>query len=407
MEAGKGAHRRYAGLPSGIWVLGFVSMLMDISSELVLSLLPVVMTTVLGASMVSVGLVEGFSEATASILKVFSGVWSDRMRRRKPLALLGYGMSALSKPLFPLSGSVGVLFFARFSDRVGKGIRDAPRDALIAELAPAERRGAAYGLRQALDSAGAFLGPLGAVALMALFSNHIRTVLWAATLPAMLCILLLGAGLKEPPRKDEAKEAGTIAFGMAGLSGLPVSYWLVVLIGALFTMARFSDAFLVLKALASGLPAGQVPLVLVVMNLAYSGISYPAGLMADRFGGRLQLIAGIVMLVCANLVLASARGPVAVMVGVVLWGVHLGLTQGILSKLVADSAPTALLATGFGIFNLVLGIAVLVSSLMAGMLWQVFGPPGTFLAGALFAAVSGAGMLAQWCGAAIARSGHS
>jgi MFS family permease len=386
-----------SGLPSGIWVLGFISMFMDISSELVLSLLPVFMTTVLGAGMISVGIVEGFAEAAASMMKVFSGLWSDRMLRRKPLALLGYGLSALTKPLFPIAGSVGVLFFARFADRVGKGIRGAPRDAMIAELVPEEVRGAAFGLRQALDSAGAFLGPLFALILMQLFSNDIRRVLWAATIPATLCIVLLVVGLREPSRpRVELQSKERPSFRIDGFAMMPVSYWLVVLTGALFTMARFSDAFLLLKALRSGVPAGYVPLVMVVMNLVYSVVSYPSGLMSDRYGARTQLAVGIATLVCANLVLAAAGRPVMVMAGVILWGVHLGFTQGVLSKMVADSAPPGMLATGFGIFNLALGIAVLLSSLLAGLLWQLLGSSYTFLAGALFATLAGAGMLATW-----------
>lgn len=381
----------FTGLPPGIWVLGVVSMLMDLSSELVLSLLPVFMTTVLGAGMISVGVIEGLAEASASVMKVLSGFWSDHVRRRKPITLAGYGLSALTKPLFPLSGSVGMVFFARFTDRVGKGIRGAPRDALVAELVPAGMRGAAYGLRQALDSAGAFLGPLFAVLLMPLFSNDIRMVLWAATVPAVLCVLLLALGLREPAASGE-KEAGPAPAGIESYARLSASFWFVVIIGALFTMARFSDAFLVLKALHAGLPVGYVPLVMVVMNLVYSGVSYPAGIMADRFGSRRQLASGIALLLTANLILSAASRPLAVMAGVIFWGAHLGFTQGILSKLVADSAPSEMLGTAFGVFNLASGIAVLLSSLIAGTLWQLLGAQYTFFAGALFALLAGAGL---------------
>jgi MFS family permease len=381
----------FTALPAGIWVLGLVSMLMDLSSELMLSLIPVLMTTVLGAGMISVGIVEGISEATAALMKVLSGFWSDRISRRKPVTLAGYGLSALSKPLFPLAGSVGMLFFARFIDRVGKGIRGAPRDALVAELVPEGMRGAAYGLRQALDSAGAFLGPLSAVLLMLLFSDDIRRVLWVATIPAALCVLLLAAGLREPPRRHAAEEA-SLPPGFAGFTRLSSRFWLVVSIGALFTMARFSDAFLVLKAMHTGWPLAYVPLVMVVMNLVYSGVSYPAGIMADRFGSRRQLAAGIALLAAGNLMLAEATRPLDVMAGVVLWGAHLGFTQGVFSKLVADSAPSAQLGTAFGVFNLASGIAVLLSSLIAGTLWQQFGSQYTFFAGALFALLAGAGL---------------
>jgi MFS family permease len=383
-------------LPAGIWVLGFVSMLMDASSELMLSLLPVFMTTLLGASMFSVGIVEGFAEATASIMKLFSGIWSDRFRRRKPMAMIGYGLSALSKPLFPLAASMDMLFLARFTDRVGKGIRGAPRDALIAELAPAEMRGAAFGLRQALDSAGAFIGPLLAVLLMLLFSGDIRRVLWMAVIPAVLCMLLLAAGLREPPRTAGSNGKASFAAILAGLGGMPFPFWLVVLTGATFTMARFSDAFLLLRALGVGIPPAYVPLVLVVMNLVYSGVSYPAGALSDRYGSFLQLAAGILLLAIANMVFAAADRPLTLMAAVVMWGMHLGFTQGVLSKLLAVSAPPESLATGFGIFYLVTGIAVLFSSLLAGALWQLLGPAWTFYAGAIFAVLAAGGLAASW-----------
>ena len=383
-------------LPAGIRVLGFVSMLMDMSSELMLSLLPVFMTTLLGAGMIGVGLVEGAAEATASIMKLFSGIWSDRFRRRKPLALIGYGLSALAKPLFPLAASMDTIFLARFADRVGKGLRGAPRDALIAELAPAEMQGAAYGFRQALDSAGAFVGPLLAVLLMLLFSGDLRRVLWVGTIPALLCVLLLAAGLREPAPHHGTRLAESRRSLTSGIGGMTLPFWLVVLTGAAFTMARFSDAFLLLKALAVGMPAVYVPLVMVVMNLVYSGVSYPAGIMSDRYGAYRQLAAGIALLVVANLLLSAARGTPEVMAGVVLWGAHLGFTQGVLSKLVAASAPAGSLATGFGLFNLLTGVAALLSSLLAGLLWQLLGPAWAFRSGALFALLAAGGLAVSW-----------
>ncbi|NTV02317.1 MAG: MFS transporter [Chlorobiaceae bacterium] len=387
--------RPEARLPAGIWVLGFVSMLMDMSSELILSLLPVFMTTLLGASMLSIGIVEGFAEATASFMKLFSGIRSDRSGRRKPLAVVGYGLSALAKPLFPLAASIDTLFLARFADRVGKGIRGAPRDALIAELVPAEMLGAAYGLRQALDSAGAFIGPLLAVLLMLLFAGDIRSVLWCATIPALFCVLLLGSGLREPVAASVPQAAPERPSIPGGIREMKLPFWMVVLTGATFTMARFSDAFLLLRALGSGMPAGLVPLVMVVMNLVYSGVSYPAGLLSDRYGAFRQLAVGIFLLIVANLVLAAAQRPLAVMAGVVVWGLHLGFTQGVISKLVAASVPHELLATGFGIFNLVNGFAVLLSSMLAGALWQQLGPSWSFRSGALFALLAAAGLAAS------------
>ena len=384
---------RLRAVPAGIWALGLVSMFMDISSELVHSLLPVFMVSVLGASMVTVGIVEGIAEATAAVTKVFSGVLSDYLGRRKLLALIGYGLAALTKPIFPLATSITWVFVARFVDRVGKGIRGAPRDALVADIAPPALRGSAYGLRQALDSVGAFLGPLLAVALMAWLANDLKAVLWVAVLPAFIAVALLAAAVREPgggARDSTVRPPLTFADARR----LPVRYWLIVLLGAVFTLARFSEAFLVLRAQDAGLALGLVPLVLVVMNVVYAAIAYPAGVAADRFSARSLLVIGLAMLVASDLVLAAATSPVQALVGAALWGVHMGLTQGLLSKLVADSAPADLLGTAFGIFNLVSGGALLAASVIAGALWSAFGAQATFAAGAAFAALAAAGIAA-------------
>jgi len=386
------AGRRRA-LPAGIWALGLVSMFMDISSELVHSLLPVFMVGVLGASMVTVGVVEGIAEATAAVTKVFSGVLSDYFGRRKLLALIGYGLAALTKPMFPLATSITWVFVARFVDRVGKGIRGAPRDALVADIAPPALRGAAYGLRQALDSVGAFLGPLLAVALMAWLANDLKTVLWVAVLPAFIAVALLATVVREPPGSQRGSKI-RVPLAWADAKRLQIRYWLIVLLGAVFTLARFSEAFLVLRAQDVGLALGLVPLVLVVMNVVYAAIAYPAGAAADRFSARTLLVLGLAMLVASDIVLAAAVSPVQALFGAALWGIHMGLTQGLLSKLVADSAPADLLGTAFGVFNLVSGGALLLASVIAGALWSAFGAPATFMAGAAFAALAAAGIAA-------------
>ena len=374
-------------IPRGVWALGFVSLFMDASSELVHSLLPALFVS-LGISMAAVGLIEGVAEATAAITKVFSGALSDRLGKRKILAVIGYGLATVTKPLFPLAQSVEVLFAARFIDRIGKGIRGAPRDALIADITPPAIRGAAYGLRQSLDAAGAFIGPLLALALMVLLSDNIALVLWFALIPAVLCMAFLLFGVEEPEAIPAAKDGGGkrgLPLRRADLARMSGRYWLIVAIGALFALARFSVAFLVLRAMDLGLPVGLSPLVLVLMSVVFSLSAYPVGLLADRMDRGILLALGFVSLIVAELLLAEASGYVLVMVGVAVWGVHLGLTQGLLSAMVADSAPDHLRGTAFGIFNLVNGVALLFASLAAGLLWQMLGASVAFYAGAAFA----------------------
>lgn len=373
--------------------MGFVSMLMDISSELIHSLLPVFMVTVLGASMTTIGLVEGIAEGTAAITKVFSGAVSDYLGKRKLLAVLGYGLGAITKPIFPLATTIGWVFAARFIDRVGKGIRGAPRDALVADIAPPELRGAAYGLRQSLDSIGAFLGPLLAVAFMALLANDIRAVLWVAVAPAFLAVALLVVGVREPERA-EARSAVRRPLLLTDAKRLPLRYWLIVLLGAVFTLARFSEAFLILRAQEVGLALGYVPMVLIAMNVVYAAAAYPAGIAADGFSRRTLLMLGLAMLVAADIVLAAAATPWAAFIGAALWGLHMGLTQGLFAQLVADTAPAELRGTAFGIFNVAGGCALLLASVIAGALWSTFGAPATFLTGAAFAMLALLGLLA-------------
>ena len=380
-------------MPAGIWALGLGSMFMDISSELVHSLLPLFMVGVLGASMVTVGVVEGIAEATAAVTKVFSGALSDYLGRRKFLLVLGYGLAAFTKPMFPLATSMTWVFLARFIDRIGKGIRGAPRDALVAEIAPPAVRGAAYGLRQALDSVGAFLGPLLAVALMAWLANDLIAVMWVAVLPAFIAVALLVAAVREPAAPQRGSEVRA-PLAWSDAKRLQIRYWLIVLLGAVFTLARFSEAFLVLRAQDVGFALGLVPMVFVIMNAVYALVAYPAGVAADRFSPRSLLILGLALLVAADLVLAAATSPWAALAGAALWGIHMGLTQGLLSKLVADNAPPDLLGTAFGVFNLMSGGALLLASVIAGALWSAFGAPATFMAGAAFAAIAALGLVA-------------
>jgi len=376
-------------IPRTVWALGLVSLFMDLSSELVHSLLPVFMTTVLGASMLAVGIVEGVAEATASVVKLASGWLSDRLGRRKPLVVFGYGLAALSKPLFPLAGSVALVLGARFIDRIGKGIRGAPRDALIADVTPNEGRGAAYGLRQALDSAGAVLGPLAAVGLMLLLASEVRAVLWLAVIPALVSVAILVAFVREGTEKIASKEK----LSLRSAGGLGGKYWAIVALGAVLTLARFSEAFLVLRGQDLGMALAFVPLVLVVMNLAYTAIAYPAGVAADRGHRTALLIWGFVALIAADLLIATTASVTALFAGVVLWGAHMGLTQGLLSALVADAAPARLRGTGFGVFYLVSGVVLLPASVLAGWLWSTYGAAASFYAGAAFTAAALAGLL--------------
>ena len=384
----------WRGIPRSVWALGLVSMLMDVSSEMIHSLLPVFLVTVIGASTLTVGLIEGLGEATSAIAKVFSGALSDRIGKRKLLAGIGYALAALTKPMFPLASTAGEVLAARFLDRIGKGIRGAPRDALIADVTPKAILGAAFGVRQALDTVGAFAGPLLAMLLMALYANDFRAVFWWAFVPAVLCVLLIIFGVQEP---DGLKRTGQRGWPInkAELARLPPKFWQVVGIGIIFTLARFSEAFLVLKAQSAGLALALIPLVFVWMNLVYALIAAPAGAWSDRIGRSKVLLAGLATLVAADLVLAFMPGLEGVFVGIGLWGVYLGLSQGLLSALVADTAPDDLRGTAFGLFNLLTGAALLFASVLAGWLWQSYGPTATFAAGAVFSAIAAAAIAAR------------
>ncbi len=373
-------------IPSGVWVLGFVSLLMDISSEMIHSLLPLFMVTVLGASALAVGVIEGIAESTALLVKVFSGVLSDYLGRRKGLAVFGYALGALTKPMFAMASGVGMVLTARFLDRVGKGVRGAPRDALIADIAPMAIRGAAFGLRQSLDTVGAFLGPLLGVGLMLLWANDFRAVFWVAVIPGLLAVMLLLFGVHEPERQGAHKPVNPIS--RVNLQRLGTAYWWVVGIGAVFTLARFSEAFLVLRAAQGGISVALVPLVMVAMNVVYAMTAYPFGRFSDSMSHTRLLTLGLVVLIAADLVLAANDHWTTVLFGVGLWGVHMGITQGLLARMVADVTPADLRGTAYGFFNLVSGLAMLVASVLAGLLWDRLGASFTFYAGAVFCVIA-------------------
>jgi len=386
-EEGKRSFLRWREIPGGVWALGLVSLLMDVSSEMIHALLPLYLVTVLGTSMLTVGVIEGVAEATASIVKIFSGGLSDKLGKRKLLAALGYGLAAFTKPIFPLASDIGWLMAARFIDRVGKGIRGAPRDALIADIAPHDLRGASFGLRQTLDTIGAFLGPLLAIGLMVLAANNFTVVFWIAVIPAFLSFAVIVLAVRDPGRPAGARAVKSPLSRME-LRRLGDAYWFVVAVATIFTLARFSEAFLLLRAQSVGLSLALVPAVLVVMNVAYAFSAWPAGALSDRIGRFGVLSMGFALLLMADLFLALGGNLGVVLLGAVLWGLHMGLTQGLLSALVADTAPPELRGTAFGMFNLVTGLAMLMASVIAGSLWDNIGPRGTFLAGALFTAAA-------------------
>lgn len=372
-------------IPRTVWALGFVSLFMDISSEMIHALLPLFLTTTLGASVILVGIIDGVAESTAAISKVFSGYVSDKIGRRKPLILLGYGLGALSKPFFALASAPSLVLGARFADRIGKGLRGAPRDALVADVTPPEIRGRAYGLRQALDTVGAFIGPLIAIALMALLANDMRVVFWLALIPASIAVVLVIVGVE-----DHAADAGKAKppIRLGDLKRLSAAFWSVTGLGVIFTLARFSEAFLVLKASDEGLPLVLAPLVLVVMNAVYALGAAPAGALSDRIPARTLLLCGLGALVAADMALAFAPGVWGAFVGIALWGAHMALTQGLLAKQVADHAPDDLRGSAFGIFNLAIGVTLLIASVVAGILWESIRSQATFIAGAAFALIA-------------------
>ena len=377
-------------IPLGVWMLGFVSLLMDTSSELIHALLPLYMVGALGASMLLVGIIEGVAEAIALVVKVFSGYWSDVFRRRKPAVLLGYGLAAVSKLAFPLAPSLGFVVAGRFADRIGKGIRGAPRDALVADLTPPSVRGAAFGLRQALDSVGAVAGPLLAVMLIGYFAGNFRAAFWVAVVPAFLCVILLVFGIHEKDERAHAPAAKRVSW--RDVRRLDQRFYVVTAIASVLTLARFSEAFLVLRGQDVGMGTTGAPWVMVAMSLVYAAFAFPAGRLADRGHATSLLSAGLAALVASDLVLGFARGAPGAIAGASLWGLHMALTQGLLAALVAATAPPELRGSAFGVYNLASGVALLIASALAGYLWQSIGPAATFFAGAAITVVAWIGV---------------
>jgi MFS family permease len=393
-----------------VWALGFVSLFMDLSSEIIHSLLPIFMVGTLGAGALALGLIEGVAEGAASIVKVFSGWFSDRIGRRKPLALAGYGVAALTKPVFALAPTLGWVFAARLADRLGKGIRGAPRDALVADLTAPESRGAAFGLRQSLDTVGALIAPLAAVGLMVLFAGDVRAVFWIAVVPAVAAVAVLALGVREPARPDrgasfdargdsparrvETAESTPLSLRAAlDPAALGRAFWTVTAVAAALTLARFGEAFLVLRGQDLGLGPSFAPLVMAAMSAAYAASAYPAGALSDRLGRGRLLAFGIALLIVSDLVFAFGTGQAAALTGAMLWGLHMGLTQGLFAAMVADAAPARLRGSAFGVFHLIGGILTFAASALAGGLWQFLGAPAAFLGGAALASLA---LLGLW-----------
>ena len=376
----------FPNIPRQVWALGWVSLFTDISSEAIISVLPLFLTTTLGASVTTVGLIEGIAEATASILKVFSGAISDYWGQRKSLAVLGYGLSTFVKPLFAIASSPSWVLLARFADRTGKGIRAAPRDALVADVTDASNRGAAYGLRQSLDTVGALLGPLLAMIVLDRSPQNFRLVFWLAVIPGMIAVMFLVFGVTEPRQQQNQQRVNPL--NRSALSSLGSNYWWLLLAVLIFNLGNSSDAFLLLKAQQVGIPAAFIPLTLVVQNLTYALFAYPLGRLSDRISRRQLLISGwlIYALVYGGLALVDRAPQFWILLAV--YGVHLAMTQGTITALVADLVPANLRGTAFGFLNLAVGLALFPASLLAGLLWQQFG------AGVAFAVSSGLAVIA-------------
>lgn len=375
---------RRAPLPAQVWALGFVSLLTDVSSELVHALLPLLLVGTLGASMLMLGVIEGLAEGTASIVKLFAGTVSDRFRRRKPLILIGYGLSALTKLVFPLAGSAAAVLGARLVDRIGKGIRGAPRDALIADVTPPAQRGAAYGLRQSLDTIGAVIGPLLALGLMA-WLGVVQHALWFAAIPGLLAVLVLWWFVREPEVQEPAPSK---RFSLRDWRALDARLWWVLGLAVVLGLARFGEGFLVIHGRDLGLGDRFAPLTLVLMSFVFTLLAYPAGLLADRWSRARLLGLSVLLLLAADLVLGFGQTLWGLGIGVALWGAHLGLSQGVLSAMLADAAPKSLRGTAFGLFHLLGGLAAFTASVLAGWVWQSAGPTPMFLIAASLATIS-------------------
>ena len=372
-------------IPRNVWILGFISLFMDLSSEIYHALLPAFITIALGLPATALGAIDGIAEATANFSKLFSGRFSDRSLKRKPWVMAGYGIAAVSKPLFPLAASAPAVMTARFFDRIGKGIRGAPRDAMLADESPPEIRGRAFGLRQTLDTIGALAAPLVAIGLMALFAGNIRSVFWIAIIPAAISFLLAALALREPEQHLAPLKRSPF---FAGFRDLNKDTKRLLQVGFLFTLARFSESFLILKGIEVGLSGALSPLTLAMFNLAFVVLAYPAGALSDKMSPRAIIMVGIIVLIAGNLIFATTSGFSGLTLGAILWGAHMAMTQGIFSRMIADSAPEHLRATSFGAFWFVTGFATILASLGAGWLWDREGSSAVFLMSAAIAAAA-------------------
>ncbi len=374
--------KRLKNIHRNVWILGLVSLFTDFGTKAIQSILPLFLVSVLGANVSIIGLIEGIAESTASILKLFSGALSDYWGRRKELAILGYGLSTAIIPLFALANSPLWVLVARFGDRLGKGIRVAPRNALVADVTPIEQRGAAYGLRQTLDTIGAFSGPLVATIILLISGQNFRLVFWVALVSGIISVCLLVKGIRETPSSKE-KRSKLIQWDT--FQQLGRNYWVLVLAATLFNLGHFSDAFLLLKAQHIGIANAWIPLSMIVMNFSYMLSAYPLGLLSDRMGRKQLLVVAFWLFSLVYLGFAWVQQPQQIWGLFALYGVYLGMSQGILLALVADVTPSELRGTGFGVINLVIGIILLPANLLAGFVWETANPQIPFLLGSFLA----------------------
>ena len=384
-------------IPRNVWALGIVSLLMDLSSEMILSILPIFLVTGLGISVLSLGLIEGLAEGVASVIKAFSGALSDYLKKRKILIVIGYGISTLTKPFFALASTATWIFTARFVDRLGKGIRGAPRDSLIADSTSTKIRGTAYSLRQSLDTLGALLGPIIAIIILYLTTNNFRFVLWFAVIPAVLCIVVLIFGVKETTLKKNISSKKSY-FLFKNFSKITPVIWLFFLIVFILNLGHFSEAFLLLRSQEIGLKVSFIPIVFVVMNVAYAIVAVPFGHLADRGGFFILIVCGFLILVLADIILALTNSVGWMFVGIIFWGIHLGMTQGLLLAMISKLSPLELRGTSFGLFHAITGIALLIASLIAGYLWQYYNSGLIFFVSAIITSVGiSFFILWYWC----------
>ncbi len=372
----------------GVWIFGWVSFLSDVGSDMIFPLLPDFLTRTLKAGPAALGLIEGVAEATSSIMKMVSGWWSDRARRRKPLVVAGYSIAAAARPLVGLATSWGHVLAIRFTDRVGKGIRTAPRDALLAEMVPPERRGRAFGLQRAMDNAGAVVGPLLAAALLKFVVDDERSVFLLAAIPGLAAVLLLVLAVKETP-----KEPPPADLPRAPAQPLPRRLKVAIGIFSLFTLASSTDAFLILRAQDAGLELWQLPLLWAFFNGVKAAAGVPGGALADRIGHVRAIVLGWAVYAIAYVGFALVSTPGQLWGLFAFYAVFYALTEGAERALVADLAPAHLRGKAFGAFHASVGLTALPASVLFGVLWKVLGPRAAFLIGACVAVAAAAALL--------------